>query len=70
MGNQSNSKPGITLAEAGLDIRPRIGDTLFSITDEKASKIFAALNSQDDLDINTLKYLAEKYKDFYKDKAI
>ncbi|WEK54568.1 MAG: hypothetical protein P0Y55_00355 [Candidatus Cohnella colombiensis] len=60
-------KPGISLTEAGLDIRPRVGDTLFSITDEKAHQIFAALNSQDDLDSNTLKYLFEKYKDFYKD---
>ncbi|OXS60303.1 hypothetical protein B1A99_07630 [Cohnella sp. CIP 111063] len=60
-----NPKPGVTLAEVGLDIRPRVGDTLFSITDDKAHQIIAALHSQDDLDSNTLKYLFEKYKDFY-----
>ncbi|MEX1030282.1 MAG: hypothetical protein WDZ91_09615 [Paenibacillaceae bacterium] len=63
-------KPGITLSETGLDIRPRIGDTLFSITDEKAQEIITAINSQDDLDERTLKYLAEKYKNYNKDGGI
>ncbi|MDR4144979.1 hypothetical protein [Bacillus paranthracis] len=56
-------KPGIRFKEAGLDIRPLPGDTLFSIADEKAQEMIALLNEQPDLDQGMLDYLAKKYSD-------
>jgi hypothetical protein len=56
-------KPGVTFADVGLNIRPRVGDTLYSITDEKAQEIIEALKAQPNLEENTLNYLADKYKD-------
>jgi hypothetical protein len=56
-------KQGISFADVGLEIRPRVGDTLYGITDEKAQEIIQALEQQPDLDNATLKYLADKYKD-------
>lgn len=57
-------KAGVTLKEAGLDIRPRVGDTLFGLSDETAQEIISLLNEQDDLDQNTLDYLEGKYKKY------
>jgi len=54
-------KPGVKFIDVDLDIRPRIGDTLFAITEEKANKIIDKLNEQNDLDEGTLEYLADKY---------
>lgn len=42
--------PGVSLKEAGLDIRPRPGDTNFELTDEEASRVIALLENQDILD--------------------
>ncbi|MFT4413230.1 hypothetical protein ACLM5H_05140 [Fredinandcohnia humi] len=58
-----NPKQGVKFADVGLEIRPRVGDTLFSITEEKAREIISILESQPDLDKNTLDYLGEKYSD-------
>ncbi|KAB2488049.1 hypothetical protein [Priestia endophytica] len=56
-------KLGLSLRDLGLDMRPRPGDTIFGLTDEKAQEIIGALNSQDDLDDSTLMYLNQKYSE-------
>lgn len=56
-------KQGIRFADVELNIRPRVGDTLYGITDEKAQEIIDVLNHQPDLDDTTLDYLADKYRD-------
>ncbi|MFE0506605.1 hypothetical protein ACWF7H_25685 [Peribacillus butanolivorans] len=56
-------KLGISLKELELDIRPRPGDTIFGLTDNKAEEIITALNNQPDLDESTLAYLKRKYED-------
>lgn len=56
-------KPGVSFSDVGLDIRPRIGDTLYSITSEKAKVIFDLLNAQEDLSRETIRYLANEYRD-------
>lgn len=54
-------KPGIGFSDVGLQIRPRIGDTLYAITAEKAKEIIEQLSNQQDLDNATINYLAKKY---------
>lgn len=56
---------GVTLNECGLDIRPRPGDTLYAITEEKANEIITKLNSQKELDQSTIDYLANEYREMY-----
>ncbi len=56
-------KKGFTFKELGLDIRPRIGDTLYGFTNDKAEEIIEKLNEQADLDYPTLNYLASEYAD-------
>ncbi|GGI12587.1 hypothetical protein [Gottfriedia solisilvae] len=56
-------KPGVQFKEVGLDIRPLPGDTLFSISDDRAQDVIKALNEQPDLDKGMLDYLADKYED-------
>ncbi|MGE7828857.1 hypothetical protein [Paenibacillus sp. NPDC093718] len=55
-------KQGITFAEAGLDIRPRIGDTLYAITEEAAHRMIDLLEKQPDLTEETIAYLSSEYK--------
>lgn len=57
-------RTGLTLNEdCGLDIRPRPGDTLYSLSKDKANEIINKLKSQKELDENTLEYLANEYKE-------
>lgn len=56
-------KQGITFADAGLDIRPRVGDTLYAITYDKAKEIIDLLNDQPDLPMSTIEFLANEYKE-------
>ncbi|WP_026694231.1 hypothetical protein [Peribacillus kribbensis] len=42
-------KPGLTLEEAGLNIRPRIGESLYAIKQSAADRILRQLNEQPDL---------------------
>lgn len=56
-------KPGLRFKDVGLDIRPLPGDTLFSITEEKAQEIIQSLEEQPDLDQGMIDYLAKKYKE-------
>ncbi|EJY54822.1 GerA spore germination protein [Alicyclobacillus hesperidum URH17-3-68] len=57
-------KPGITFKEAGLDIRPRVGDTLFSVNQASMQRIKDLLSTQADLDDGTLKLLAKRFEHF------
>lgn len=54
-------KQGFTFNELGLDIRPRVGDTLYGLTDDKADEIIKKLKQQPDLDTQTLNFLASEY---------
>ncbi|MFE8698385.1 hypothetical protein ACFYKT_18935 [Cytobacillus sp. FJAT-53684] len=56
-------KLGVSFKDLDLDIRPRPGDTVFGLTDEKAKEIVTALKGQEDLDGSTLIYLKQKYED-------
>lgn len=56
-------RAGVTLSECGLDIRPRPGDTLYSISKNKANEIIDKLKSQDELDQSTLNFLANEYSE-------
>lgn len=58
-----NPKPGVKFSDVGLDIRPRPGDTLYALSEEKAQELIEMLNKQADLDQSTLDYLAGKYKE-------
>ncbi|MDF0727080.1 hypothetical protein PY093_10160 [Cytobacillus sp. S13-E01] len=58
-----NPKPGVKFSDVGLDIRPRPGDTLYALSEEKAQELIDTLNKQIDLDQSTLDYLAGKYKE-------
>ena len=59
---------GITFNECGLDIRPRPGDTLYSINEDKAKEIISKLENQKDLDDSTIDYLANEYRHMYEEK--
>lgn len=56
-------KQGIAFTDVGLDIRPRVGDTLYAITGEKAKEITDKLQEQPDLSKSTIDYLANEYKE-------
>lgn len=56
-------KQGIGFADIGLQIRPRVGDTLYAITNEKAKEIIDLLNEQQDLPKSTIDFLASEYGD-------
>lgn len=58
-------RAGVTFKECGLDIRPRPGDTLYSITEDKAKEIMDNLKKQTELDQSTLDYLANEYKEIH-----
>lgn len=58
-------KQGVTFADAGLDIRPRVGDTLYAISEEAGQRIIMLLNAQPDISEDTLAYLAEEYRHLY-----
>lgn len=55
-------KQGVGFLEAGLQIRPRVGDTLYAITHEKAKTLVDMLNKQPNLPSETLKFLSKEYK--------
>lgn len=63
-------KQGLTFNELGLDIRPRVGDTLYGLTDDKAQEIIEKLEEQPDLDIQTLNFLASEYAHLYNGQQI
>lgn len=63
-------KQGLTFKELGLDIRPRVGDTLYGLTDDKAQEIIKKLEEQPDLDIQTLNFLASEYAHLYNGQQI
>lgn len=56
-------RSGVTLNECGLGIRPRPGDTLYSISKNKADEIIKKLKEQEELDESTLKFLANEYRE-------
>lgn len=45
---------GVTLEEVGIDEKPRRGDTVFEIDEDKAQEIIEALREYPDLDDETL----------------
>lgn len=55
-------KSGLTLEEAGLDIKVMVGDTIFSLTAEKANTIISRLKKQPDLEESTMDYIANEYE--------
>jgi hypothetical protein len=59
-------KQGVSFAEAGLDIRPRVGDTLYAISEEAAHRLIELLEAQPDLSDETIAYLSNEYKQLYK----
>ena len=54
-------KQGVSFSEIGLPIRPRVGDTLYSIDLDKAKDIINLLNQQDDLSDSNIDFLAKEY---------
>ncbi|MBE6184523.1 hypothetical protein [Heyndrickxia ginsengihumi] len=54
-------KPGLTLAEAGLNIRPRIGESLYAIKKSAADRILQQLNEQPDLDMEEIMERLNQY---------
>lgn len=60
---------GVTLQEAGLDIRPRPGDTLYGITEEVAQTIIKLLQRQKDLTKEQWDLLALQYRELYKESV-
>lgn len=52
---------GVTFKDVALDIRPRVGDTIFSLPTDKALGIIDVLNSQQDLDENTRRLLINRF---------
>lgn len=54
-------KQGISFSDVGLQIRPRVGDTLYAITDDKAKELISLLKGQPDLPQSTIDYLADEY---------
>lgn len=59
-------KQGVTFTEASLDIRPRVGDTLYAISEEAANRLIDLLKAQPDLSNETIAYLSNEYKKIYK----
>ena len=57
---------GVTFRDLGLEIRPRIGDTLFAVSEEKAQEIINFLKNQPDLDDESLEMLKKRYASYYK----
>ncbi|NNU78755.1 hypothetical protein [Clostridium estertheticum] len=55
-------KSGISFKEAGVDIRVRVGDTLFSLDKNKADIILDKLKSQPDLDDSIMDYISMEFK--------
>ena len=55
-------KSGISFEEAGIDIRVRVGDTLFSLDKDKADKIIEKLCSQLDMSDSTMDYLNDNFE--------
>jgi hypothetical protein len=54
-------KQGVSFSDIGLPIRPRVGDTLYSIDIDKAKDIISLLNKQDDLTDSNLDFLSKEY---------
>jgi chaperonin cofactor prefoldin len=54
-------KQGVSFSDIGLPIRPRVGDTLYSIDLDKAKEIINLLNQQDDLTDNNIDFLSKEY---------
>lgn len=54
---------GVQFADVGIDIRPRVGDTMYSIVPEKAQEIIDLLKKQPDLDQEQLQIRLNRYKD-------
>jgi hypothetical protein len=52
---------GVTFKDVDLNIRPRVGDTIFSIPTSKAMEIIDTLKNQQDLDSSTTKLLISRY---------
>jgi len=59
--------PGVTLKEVGIDVKPKIGDTVFEIDEEKAQEIIEALRRQPDLDDETLQQKRKRYVKYHRD---
>jgi len=56
--------PGVGFADIGLQIKARIGDTTYSITDEVAAALIDRLQDMNDLSSLELSRLKEKYRLF------
>lgn len=56
--------PGVQFTEIGLQIKARVGDSTYSITDEVASAIIERLQDMDDLGSVELSRLKERYRMF------
>lgn len=56
-------KQGVSFNDIGLPIRPRVGDTLYSIDYEKAEEIIRLLNQQSDLTDSNISYLSNEYRE-------
>ncbi len=54
-------KQGVSFSDIGLPIRPRVGDTLYSIDLERAKEIINLLNQQEDLSDNNIDFLSKEY---------
>jgi len=55
-------KFGISFEEAGVDIRVRVGDTLFSVDKDKAENIIEKLKSQPNLSNDNMDYINLDYE--------
>lgn len=56
-------KQGVSFKELDLDIRPRIGDTLYSLNEQKALEVKKILENQETIDDKTLDFLAKEYEE-------
>lgn len=54
-------KQGVSFSDIGLPIRPRVGDTLYSIDLDKAKEIINQLTQQDDLSDSNIDFLSREY---------
>ncbi len=54
-------KQGVSFSDIGLPIRPRVGDTLYSIDRDKAKEIISLLKQQDDLTDDNIDFLSREY---------
>jgi len=59
--------PGVTLEEIGIDEKPRRGDTVFEIDEDKAQEIIEALREYPDLDDETLQKKRKRYIKYHRD---